>query len=107
MDRNSIEQIIARIEKLEAVVFSSPEQRTTKLKSASAYAGPAGGIRMLIDEGYFRQMRTAKEVHSLLESRGYHYQKHVVQNALNRLASKNGVLVGQDKKDGKIYVDRK
>lgn len=110
-----IQSLMKRVEKLEHVVFGkSTQRRGGKALSSSAsektdkkYKGAKGGILLLIDEGYFKKKRTAKEVRSALEAKEYNYVIQVVQTALNRASSNKGPLVAFAEGGNKVYVNRK
>ena len=92
-----------RIQNLESLISSNSP--TKKIKSQ--YKGPKGGILLLFDKGFFNTKKKAKEVQDALEEKNYIYQIQVIQTALNRLSSSEGILV-KFKENGKIvYAKRK
>lgn len=46
--------------------------------------GLAGGLHLLLKNGFFKQLRTGKEVHAELAREGYHHAKGAVNTALRR-----------------------
>ena len=108
MEKQQIKKILARLEQLEAAVFSRPK-KFVKTKAAKLdFSGTKGGVLFLITKGYFSQRRTAPDVKTELSKNDYHYSIQVVQTTLNRMATGTGELVAL--KDGggkKVYVKRK
>lgn len=56
-----------------------------KKEEKKAYKGLAGGIRMLIDEGFMDSPKLVKEIHEELKRQGFHYP----QPSLSKLLSIN------------------
>lgn len=101
-------EILVRLVKLEAAVFGARKPHISeKPNKTHTYTGPTGGVRLLFDEGFFKQKRSVEEVHQALEKRDYLYIKDVVRNSLNRMASPSGPLVAIKGKAGKEYAIRK
>lgn len=103
-----LQAIIARIKKLEAAVFGDKRRnRPMRPSVKNSFAGPTGGVRLLLDEGFFKQKRSVDEVHQNLEKKSYLYNKDVVRNSLNRMSSTDGPLVAIKRNGGKLYAVRK
>lgn len=109
VDDKVIKQIISRLEKLERAVFHSSEKATGKEHpNTKKYKGATGGIRLLVDEGYFDKKRTFGDICKALENKDYHYTKQAVQTPLNNLSSsKKRLLVALTEKGRKLYAKRK
>lgn len=109
VDDKVIKQIISRLEKLERAVFRSVSVTTSKAdKDARKYKGATGGMRLLVDEGYFDKKRSFGEICKVLENNGYHYTKQAVQTPLNNLSyPKSKLLVALTEKGRKLYAKRK
>lgn len=75
--------------------------------TSSNYSGATGGMRLLIEEGYFDQPRTLQEVMQVMEERGRYYPRPTVAMSLLNLVRER-VLV-RTKNNGKKwhYVLRK
>jgi|SRR5579863_7689711 len=108
LERKYLEEIVARLEKLEATVFGAKKRsKLARSKERDSYVGPTGGVRLLFDEGFFGHKRSIAEVHLALEKKNYLYIKDVVRNSLNRMSSAAGPLVAIKGNNGKMYAARK
>ena len=109
MDDKVLRDIVSRLERLERAVFGSGKETANKQHAdAKKYKGATGGIRLLVDEGYFDKKRSFGEICKDLESKGYHYSKQAVQTPLNNLSSpKRKQLVAFTEKGRKLYAKRK
>ncbi len=106
----TIEDLVARLEKLEAAVFGQAGQKKkTKVESAKSqdFNGATGGLRLLVSKGFFDRKRSFSEIETELVKQGYHYSKQAVQTPLNRLSKTGGSLVGFKEKGKKVYAKRK
>lgn len=101
-----IRQLMARIEKLEKVVFAREKTKPVK-KTRSGFAGPKGGILALMSQGFFKKKKTAPETKNGMAQHDYHYTIQAIQTALNRLSTKDGPLVSFAESGKKVYVQRK
>lgn len=101
---HEIQEILQRLEALETEVFRNraPLPKT----KAGDYAGPRGGILLLLQEGVFKSGKELKAVRQALAERGYHYSRQAVHNALDALSKAGGPLVVLKEKKRK-YVERK
>ncbi len=100
--------VIARLEKLERRVFRSGKQVANKGDSdTKKYKGATGGIRLLVDEGFFDKKRSFGEVCKALENKDYHYSKQAVQTPLNTLSKAGSLLVSFREGGRKVYAKRK
>lgn len=108
-DEKVLKAIMSRLEKLERAVFRSRKVTTSKTdKDAKKYKGATGGIRLLVDEGYFDKKRTFGGICKALENKDYHYTKQAVQTPMNNLSSpKKKLLVALTEKGRKLYAKRK
>ena len=105
-----LQDLAARVARLEHAVFpkgkSAPEAKGAR--SDEKYNGATGGIRLLVDEGFFDKKRTFGDVCQALADKGYYYSKQAVQTPLNKLSSvKIGLLVGLKEQGKKKYARRK
>lgn len=66
-----------RIKALEGTSSKSKRQEGTK-----DYKGLAGGIRLLIDEGFLNQPKFLGEISAELKRQGYHYSVKSISKAL-------------------------
>jgi hypothetical protein len=108
-DKQDIEAIKKRLEKLEAAVFAKKAVAQSSRGDAreSEFKGATGGVRLLVSTGYFKSARRFGEIITSLEAKGYLYSKQAFQEALNRLAKSGGPLVTLRKDGGKVYAERK
>lgn len=97
----------ARIRLLENASEKNILKNTIELQANPNYAGPKGGILLLVKKGFLKSKNTASVVKNELEKEGYVYKIQVVQTALNRLSSSKGPLVKIDENGKKTYVERK
>lgn len=104
-----LRDIMSRLKKLERAVFRSEKGTTSRTDmDAKKYKGATGGIRLLVDEGYFDKKRAFADICKTLESKGYHYTKQAVQTPLNNLSTpKKKLLVALTEKGRKLYAKRK
>ena len=106
MDEKTIHKLEQRIARLEKAVFGgAPKHRSTTPKQHAS--GPAGGVRMLVDAGFFKTKHALANVRNELEKHEYHYSTQVIDTALRRLAKKNGPLVIVKQNGTNFYVKRK
>lgn len=106
MDEASIKEIIRRIERLEAAVFASAKLAKSK-RELSKHKGATGGIRLLIDEGFFSKKRSFGDICDAAATRGYHYSRQAFHEALTRLATKEKSLVMLTEGGKKVYAIRR
>lgn len=107
MDEQSYKDVIRRIEQLEKVVFADRAKPATKNADSKKYKGATGGVRLLIEEGFFNHKRLFGEVCDAVSARGYHYSKQAIQEALTRLSTKEKILVSLEQKGKKVYAVRR
>ena len=109
MDNKIVKERISRLEKLERAVFAQAKTKSTTSKlDPKKYKGATGGIRILVDNGFFDKKRSFGEICKALEGKGYHYSKQAVQTPLNNLSSTKGRLfVALTEKGRKLYAKRK
>lgn len=100
-----IEQLEARVAALEGRHESGKNSQLNPAKKT--YAGPRGGVRLLINQDFFITKRRLGEVREQLVDNGYHYARQSVHEALTALAKPNGPLVALKDGAGKAYVNRK
>ena len=96
-----------RIKFLEKKTSTGPSQIKKQSKMGKSYSGPAGGIRLLGEEGFFKNRRDLSSVRDELRKRGYNYPTKSIDNALRRASSIKGPLVTLREEGKKIYVERK
>ncbi|MCX6791560.1 MAG: hypothetical protein NT149_00795 [Candidatus Gottesmanbacteria bacterium] len=98
-----------RIHELESRVNSRTTLSEVHVKATKdiSFAGPKGGILLLINEDFFKTKRTVDVVAAELNKRGYVYKRDVFQTALNRLAVSKGPLVKFEEAGKKVYAERK
>lgn len=75
------------VEELEALSATRPHPATpaTAVPDSQSYSGPTGGIKMLLDQDFFKQPKTLGTVLAELRKEGYNYRKEVVSTSLIRL----------------------
>jgi hypothetical protein len=71
------------------------------------YAGPTGGTRLILKEGFFKEKRGLADVRTQLSQNGYHYSRQAVHEALKVLSKSTGPLVALKEGKNKLYVERK
>jgi hypothetical protein len=102
----ALKDILARLGKLEKVVFDN-HQKQPKSNESRNFKGATGGLRLLISKGFFNRKRTFGEIKEALASHEYHYSKQAVQSPLNSLSKSGGPLVSFKEKGKKVYAKRK
>lgn len=108
-ETKALKEIISHLERLERAVFRSGKETSDKAhQDPKKYKGATGGIRLLVDEGFFNKKRSFSEICKALEGKDYHYSKQAVQTPLNNLSSlKEKLLVAVTEKGRKLYAKRK
>ena len=91
--------------------IKTPQDKLPKKQSDTDYSGPSGGLRLLIDVGFFKDSKSLPEVIDRLHQEGFKYPLAPIAVALLRLVRKR-VLVRLPSKNqnGKkiwVYVERK
>lgn len=73
----------------------------------ASFSGLRGGMRLLVQEGFFKEGRTQGEIFEELKRQGYHYPKTSLPAALQAFLSKRILtrVAGDDSQWR--YVDRK
>jgi len=102
--------MIKRFEEIEKRLDALEGKKTKAVKSRNKdkYSGLAGGIRFLIDNNKFNQLKSVAEVFNELKKEGYHYPKKSVEKLLSVNFVKNSKLLNRIKEDKKWkYVIRK
>ena len=101
-----IQEIIARLTRLEKAIFNKKEKRVVTAGKED-FAGPRGGVRLLITKNFFNAKKTFGEARSALAKNGYHYSRQAVQMALKGLATRKGPLTVLREGGSNHYVLRK
>ncbi|MFA6136308.1 MAG: hypothetical protein WC705_03060 [Candidatus Paceibacterota bacterium] len=75
------------------------------------YSGASGGIRMLLDDNYFKETRSLSEVTMRLKQEGFNYSKNTVSMALLRAVQARFLVrlpaEGHKGRERWVYVIRK
>lgn len=107
--RREFEKIWEKLNEFESKISEEREiTAKNQIKKKKTYNGLAGGIRMLIDNGFLAIPKTVKEVHEELKREGYHYS-YASTDKLMRVDLHKRTKVLNRVKDGKTwsYVVRK
>jgi len=101
-----IDEIKARIENHEKRLSALESKHTEKLKNSTDdskdYSGLVGGIRYLIDNGFFNEPKTVKETLDELKRKGYHYGDAAVSKALSVTFTRKTKVLNRIK-EGDVY----
>lgn len=102
-------EILKRLERLEATVFSGGKQNGKLLRNkAKDFKGPTGGVRFLISKGFFKnQKKTFTEIKKAFSKEGYIYDRRFIQTSLNSLSKKGGPLIKIKEGRKNYYAERK
>ena len=102
--KNRFEAIEKRLGALEG----SPAPAETKLGKKEYFSGLAGGLRLLIKNGFLNSPKDFKEIKEELKREGYHYSDAGIISTLTETFVKNKKILTRIK-DGKLwkYVIRK
>lgn len=101
-----LKNLESRLKKVEKVLFSNKTERA-KAKSKD-YKGLAGGIRFLIDNNFFSQPKSLKEIKNELEKENYYYSQSGIASTLSETFTKSQKILTRIKdKIGWKYVLRK
>ena len=104
MVKKSSKTLEERVSDLEKVVFGT--RRKTVINKEKKYKGLAGGIKFIIDNGFFKKPNLVSEVLNELKRESYHYSIESVDKTL-RDFHKRRVLTRLDEKGKWKYVLRK
>lgn len=103
--KKALEELDARITKLESAM--TLDENKGKLSKAS-YSGLAGGLRLLIDNGFFDQPKTIDEIIAELNREGYYNTHAGVASTLSMTFVKKQKTLTRMKEGSKwAYVKRK
>jgi hypothetical protein len=105
MDLKTEMEIIKRIERLEKFVFAKGKKSVQT--SDKKFKGATGGLRLLIENGFFDKKKSFGEIKSQLSQKGYNYSNQAVQTPLNNLSKSGGLLVGFKEGGKKVYAKRR
>jgi len=116
LDEKTVKEILERLEKLEAKVSSlleaqrkpseKPLEKPTPVKEE--FKGLAGGINLMMKNGFFNTPRPVNEIQKELERLGYYHQTGAIRTALNRDFMKKKQILTRIMKDEKWhYVVKK
>lgn len=107
MSKISLSDLADRVGRLEGAVFGERKKLKREAQQAADHSGATGGVRLLVEEGFFDQRRTFAEISTELEKRGYHYSRQAVQMPLTRLSKVGGPLVSLTGRGRNAYAKRK
>ena len=98
--------IESRLLRLEKVVFGKDKQISKPTKAESS-AGPSGGVKLLISQGFFSKRRSLADVREAMAKNDFYYRTSAIQTALNRLSTRTAPLTASSEGGKKVYVRRK
>jgi len=107
LDEKTMKDILERLEKLEARVSSlleaqrRPSEKPMPVKEE--FKGLAGGISLLIKNGFLNTPRPVGEIQKELERLGYYHQAGAIRTALNRDFMKKKQILTRIMKDAKWH----
>ena len=108
-----INEIQALLEELKGHFSASVigGKRFSEKEQIPNYSGASGGIRMLLKEGYFVEVRSLPEVTAMLRQEGFNYPRSTISMALLRSVQAR-LLVrlpaeGRKGREKWVYVIRK
>jgi hypothetical protein len=107
MSKISLSDLADRVEKLESAVFGEGKKFKKETQQVRDHSGATGGVRFLVEEGFFNQRRNFAEISAELQKRGYHYSRQAIQMPLTRLSKVGGPLVSLTGNGRNIYAKRK
>ncbi len=99
--------VLERLAKLEKAVFANETKAKVSVKGGDEYVGLVGGIRLIIDKGFFDKDRGLSEIRTELAANGYRYSVQAVHTAISRLSKSSGPLVTFKENGKKTYAKRK
>lgn len=101
-------KILKRLDRLETAVFGNGKQKKRKPKNKKEFKGMAGGLRVLISEGFFKnQKKIFTEIKKALNKEHYYSSRQAVQVALNGLSTPRGPLIKIKEGKKNYYAERK
>jgi len=107
MNEERLKELEKRVTQLENTVFSKKFEKPISALEKTNYAGLAGGIRLLIDNEFFKSLRSLSEIVSELKKHEYHYSSKSISKLIIDSVTKKKTL--NRVKEGSIwkYVVRK
>lgn len=102
-----IEQALAGHSKASRQAKSKVGKKPAEIGENADFSGPAGGLRLLLSKGYFKQRRQFADVMQTLKADGYLYRKQAFHNALTRMSKLGGPLIFIKEGGKKVYAERK
>lgn len=76
-----IREIKERLVEIERIVLS---KKSKPISTSQNYQSLSGGVRFLINQGFFNKLRSLNEVISELQKEGYYFPKESVSTCLIR-----------------------
>jgi hypothetical protein len=106
MNSKELTTINERLKKLENAVFGK-KQKVLTANRPEDYGGLVGGLKLLVQKGFFNSRRGLAEIRSELSANDYHYSLQAVNTAVTRLSKSSGPLVAFKENGKKVYAKRK
>jgi len=113
----NIEEIVAEMRRLlDELLIKVPLQAKrggigADTGSSRRYSGPSGGIKLLLQEGFFKDPKAVPEVVAKLREQGFNYPRSTIAVALLRMVrDRTLVRIKAEKPKGKekwVYAERK
>ena len=76
-----IADLISRVEKLERAVFANKSVKSKPVDKQN-FQGATGGLRYLVEKGFFDRKRNFGEIKKGLADNNYHYSNQAMQTPL-------------------------
>ncbi len=98
-----------RIRELEeSILIHGPKQKPRKIRlGKDKYSGLTGGLRLLIEDGFFKSKKDLASVRRRLESKDYYYSRQAVHEVLKAFSKPGGFLVVLKERGKRVYAERK
>lgn len=77
-----LDELEARVSRVESKIIAEKKNSPVVESGSKSYDGLIGGINLLLDDGYFKSLRSSSEVHKELSSKNYYYSLSSVDKAL-------------------------
>lgn len=107
--KQEFEKIWDKLKEIEKKLSQKKEvHKEKRIYSKKGYKGLAGGIRLIINEGFLDHPKSVNEVYQELRRQGYHYPQKSVTKLLSINFMKNSRILTRIKENKKWkYVIRK
>jgi hypothetical protein len=97
--RKELDKLWMEVKELKKEKSAGKLHGKSKRKQKNNYKGLAGGVRFLIDNGFFDSPKNLNEIINELKREGYHYSKSGIASTLSETFVKNQRILNRIKEN--------